>query len=399
VRTDPPRDMPVPQPPDSTPPGADGVVPTRRSIFSGSFGTARGQVAVFFFFAAFLFLLYQLYLVLAGFLAPIIWAAILAMLFFPLYLIVLRWCRGRETVAALTLTLLVTLVIVLPTISLSSVITRESASLYAQLSEWVSSGELNQTVERLRASRIGRLFERAQGYEIDWSAAARSTVDAVSAVVVTQVTSVARNVAVFLLDFTIMLFTLFFLFRDGERMYLRLRDLIPLDAVHKDAIFAGLYQTLSAVTQGMVATALAQGLLTWVALWGLGLPYTAFLGVLAGFLSLVPFVGAAGVWVPCTIYLFAVGEVVRAIILLVYGSLIISMVDNVLRPLLIGGQTRLPTLFLFFGILGGVQVYGVLGIFLGPVLLAIVVAFVRIYQEQFAVPERGMAATVSTPLP
>jgi predicted PurR-regulated permease PerM len=128
--------------------------------------------------------------------------------------------------------------------------------------------------------------------------------------------------------------------------------------------------------------------LTWIALWALGLPYTAFLGVLAGFLSLVPFVGAAGVWVPCTIYLFASGQVVRAFILLAYGSLVISMVDNVLRPLLIGGQTRLPTLFLFFGILGGVQVYGVLGIFLGPVLLAIVVAFVRIYQEQFAVPER-----------
>jgi len=132
---------------------------------------------------------------------------------------------------------------------------------------------------------------------------------------------------------------------------------------------------------------LAQGVLTWVALWSLGLPYTAFLGVVAGFLSLIPFVGAAGVWIPCTIYLAASGDLVRAIILLVYGSLVISMVDNVLRPLLIGGQTRLPTLFLFFGILGGVQTYGVLGIFLGPVLLAIVLAFIRIYQEQFSTVE------------
>ena len=377
-------------PPASPPPAPDGAEPApRRSLFSGGFGTARGQVAVFFFFAAFLFLLYQLYLVLAGFLAPIIWAAILAMLFFPLYTLVLRWCRGRETLAALALTVFVTLIIVLPTISLSSVITRESASLYARLSEWVSSGELNQSMERLRASRIGRLLQRAEGYEIDWSAAARTAVDTASALVVAQVTSVARNVAVFLFDFTIMLFTLFFLFRDGERMYRRLHDLIPMDTRHKDAIFTGLYETLSAATQGMVATAVAQGFLTWVALWALGLPYTAFLGVVAGFLSLVPFIGAAGVWVPCTIYLFATGDVVRAIILLVYGSLVISMVDNVLRPLLIGGQTRLPTLFLFFGILGGVQVYGVLGIFLGPVLLAIVVAFVRIYQEQFAVPQAG----------
>lgn len=376
-----------PLPPPSSPPSDSDAPVETRSRFVASLGLARGQVIVAFFFAAFLFLLYQLYAVFSGFLAPIIWAAILAMLFFPLYVTVRRWSGGRETLAALTLTLLVTAVIALPTISLSSVITREGASLYQRLSEYVSSGGFNADVERLRASRLGRLVDRLEGYEIDWGAAARSSVDTASAIVVAQVTSVAKNVAVFLLDFTIMVFTLFFLFRDGERMYRGLRDLIPMDPSHKDAIFSVLYQTLSAVTQGMVATALAQGILTWVALWGLGLPYTAFLGVLAGFLSLIPFVGAAGVWIPCTIYLAATGDVVRAIILLVYGSLVISMVDNVLRPLLIGNQTRLPTLFLFFGILGGVQVYGVLGLFLGPVLLAIVVAFIRIYQEQFATAE------------
>jgi predicted PurR-regulated permease PerM len=376
-----------PLPPPSSPPSDSDAPVEPRSRFVSSLGLARGQVIVAFFFAAFLFLLYQLYAVFSGFLAPIIWAAILAMLFFPLHVAVRRWMGGRETLAALALTLLVTAVIVLPTVSLSSVITREAASLYQRLSEYVSSGGFNADVERLRASRLGRLVTRLEGYEIDWAAAARSSVDAASAVVVAQVTSAAKNVAVFVLDFTIMLFTLFFLFRDGERMYRGLRELIPMDPSHKDAIFSVLYQTLSAVTQGMVATALAQGVLTWVALWGLGLPYTAFLGVLAGFLSLIPFVGAAGVWIPCTIYLAATGDFVRAVILLVYGSLVISMVDNVLRPLLIGNQTRLPTLFLFFGILGGVQVYGVLGLFLGPVLLAIVVAFIRIYQEQFATAE------------
>ena len=379
--------MPPLPPPLAPPADPEGSAETPQSRFAAGLGVARGRVVVAFFFAAFLFLLYQLYAVFSGFLAPIIWAAILAMLFSPLYVIVRRWCGDRETLAAFALTFVVTAGIVIPTVSLSSVITREAASLYQRLSEYVSSGGFNADVERVRASRLGRLVDRLEGYEIDWGAAARASVDTVSAVVVTQVTSVAKNVAVFLLNFTIMVFTLFFLFRDGERMYRGLRNLIPMDPAHKDAIFSVLYQTLSAVTQGMVATALAQGVLTWIALWGLGLPYTAFLGVLAGFLSLIPFVGAAGVWIPCTIYLAATGDLVRALILLVYGSIVISMVDNVLRPLLIGGQTRLPTLFLFFGILGGVQVYGVLGLFLGPVLLAIVVAFIRIYQEQFATAE------------
>ncbi len=371
----------------TTPPPPGRSPEPQDSQFTTSLGLARGQVVVFFFFAALLFLLWQLYAVFSGFLVPIVWAAILAMLFFPLYSLVLRWCGGRETVAALTMTLLITGGVVLPTISLSSVITREAVSLYQRTSEYVSSGALNADAERLQSSRFGHWIQHLEGYEIDWNAAARSGVDLASGLIVAQVTSVAKNVAVFLFDFTIMVFTLFFLFRDGDRMYRALRDMIPMDPGHKDAIFSVLYQTLSAVTQGMVATALAQGVLTWVALWALGLPYTAFLGVVAGVLSLVPFVGAAGVWIPCTIYLAATGDFVRAAILLVYGSVVISMVDNVLRPLLIGGQTRLPTLFLFFGILGGVQVYGVLGLFLGPVLLAIAMSFLRIYQEQFATAE------------
>lgn len=372
---------PLPTPPSPAP------LEPRRSNYTASLGLARGQVVVYFFFAALLFLLYQLWAVFSGFLVPIVWAAILAMLFFPLYRTALHWFGGRDTVAALVLTLLITGGVLLPTISLSSVITREAMSLYQRTSEYVSSGGLAADVERLQESRLGRWIHHLEGYEIDWNAMARSSVDTAGTVIVAQVTSVAKNVAVFLFDFTIMIFTLFFLFRDGERMYRSLRDMIPMDPAHKDAIFSVLYQTLSAVTQGMVATAVAQGVLTWVALWALGLPYTAFLGVAAGVLSLVPFVGAAGVWIPCTIYLAASGDVVRALILLAYGSVVISMVDNVLRPLLIGGQTRLPTLFLFFGILGGVQVYGVLGLFLGPVLLAIAMAFIRIYQEQFATAE------------
>ncbi|MCC6850419.1 MAG: AI-2E family transporter [Deltaproteobacteria bacterium] len=381
--------MPLPPSPPSAPPPEP-----RRSTFTASLGLARGQLVVYFFFAALIFLLWQLYAVFSGFLVPIVWAAILAMLFFPLYRVVLRWSGGRETVAALSLTLLITGGVLLPTISLSSVITREAIALYQRTSEYVSSGALAADVERLQQSRLGRWMHRLEGYEIDWNAVARSSIDTAGARIVAQVTSVAKNVAVFLFDFTIMVFTLFFLFRDGERMYRALRDMIPMDPAHKDAIFSVLYQTLSAVTQGMVATAVAQGVLTWVALWALGLPYTAFLGVAAGVLSLVPFVGAAGVWIPCTVYLAASGDVFRALILLAYGSVVISMVDNVLRPLLIGGQTRLPTLFLFFGILGGVQVYGVLGLFLGPVLLAIAIAFIRIYQEQFATVEyeRGVTA-------
>jgi predicted PurR-regulated permease PerM len=343
---------------------------------------ARERLFAFFFFGVFIFLLYELYQVFAPFLGPIVWAAILTLVFYPLYERVRRGLGGNATLAAFVLTALVTTAIVVPTISLSSVVTRESAAFYQQVTEFVNSGHLKQTVEALQESRPGRLLKRLsrQGWEVDWGAIIQRTADTVSS----HATAFARNVAVFLLDFSIMLFTLFFFFRDGERMFRGFRDLIPMDPQHKDAVFHRLYETLAAVMRGMVVTALTQGVLCWIGLTLLGFPYSAFLGVLAGVFSLFPIVGAAGVWVPCTLYLAFAGELVRATVLLVYGTLVISMVDNVLRPLLIGGRARLPTIFLFFGILGGLEAYGVLGLFLGPVLLSIVVAFVKIYQEQYA---------------
>jgi predicted PurR-regulated permease PerM len=377
--------MPSRGPASPTVSGAPLAPPPGRDRWGRQLAFARNQLFAFFFFAVFLFLLYQLYRILSPFLGPILWAAILALLFYPLYQRVLRRVHGNATLAALALTALVTAAIVLPTVSLSSVVTRESAGLYEQLTDFVRSGRLNQTVQGMRDSGPGRLVQRLSraGWEIDYAALVQRAADATSS----QVTTFARNVAVFVLDFTIMIFTLFFFFRDGESMVRGLRDLIPMSAEDKDAIFYRLYDTLSAVMRGMLVTAIAQGILMWLGLAILQFPYAAFLGVLTAVASFIPLVGAAGVWVPCTIYLFATGAPVRALILLLYGGLVISVTDNVLRPLVIGERTRLPTLFLFFGILGGVEAYGVLGLFLGPVVLAIVVAFAQIYKQQYAGPE------------
>jgi predicted PurR-regulated permease PerM len=355
---------------------------------------ARQQIVVFFFFAAFSFLLYQLYLVIEPFLAPIGWAALLALVFYPLYLAVLRRWKGRSTAAALALTTLVTAAVVVPTVSLSSVVTSESVGLYQQLSAYVSSGNLNERVKNLRDSPVGRLVQRLnrQGWEIDVGELLRGVAERVSNFTVAQMTAIARNVAVFLLNFTIMVFTLFFFFRDGEHMYRGLRELIPMDPEHKDAIFYRLYETLSAVMRGMLVTAVVQGILTWIGLLAVGVPYAAFLGVFAAFMSMIPVAGPVLVWLPCAVYLALTGGMVRALILLTYGTIAVSMADNVLRPRLIGDRAHLPTIFLFFGMLGGVEVYGFLGIFLGPVLIAAVVAFLNIYKEEYATEESAAAA-------
>jgi predicted PurR-regulated permease PerM len=162
------------------------------------------------------------------------------------------------------------------------------------------------------------------------------------------------------------------------------RDLLPMSEEHKDAIFARLYDTMTAVVQSMLLNAVAQGVLGGIGYWLIGgLTLSVLLGFLTAFSSLIPMTGAMAVWGSCAIYLAAIGETGRAIGLALYGFLVVSMVDNVIRPLFIGGRARLPTFLLLFTIIGGLQIYGFLGIFVAPVMVALLLSFVQIYRELY----------------
>ncbi len=355
-------------------------------------GSRRGELFAAFFFLAFGFLLYQLYTVFSPFLAPIIWAAILALVFDPTYRFTLRRLGGRATLASLVLTAAVTVLIVIPAFSLSSVIARQAVGIYERLAELVSSGAVSGLGERLRGSVLATLWESLPQYgvSVKLEDLVQKSAQAATNFLVGQVADVAKNVATFTLNFLIMLFTLFFFFRDGEGLVGALRELIPMEEENKAFVLSRFYETLAAVVQGITATALVQGTLAGLAFWALGIPFSALLGVATALFALLPVGGAAAVWLPCTIYLLASGAIAKSIALLIWGALVISTVDNILKPLIIGGRTRIPTLFLFFALLGGLKAYGVLGLFLGPALLGTVVAFISIYRERFATrPRQG----------
>jgi predicted PurR-regulated permease PerM len=166
-------------------------------------------------------------------------------------------------------------------------------------------------------------------------------------------------------------------------MVAALRELIPMEAADKDAVVTRFAETLTAVVLGSVLTAAAQGILGGLAYWALGVPFSVLLAGATAFLSLLPY-GGPLVWLGVAAYLAVTGDYVRASIMAGWGALVISSADNLIRPLVIGGRTKIPTVFLFFGILGGLQAYGFLGMFLGPAVIAILVAFARIYREQYA---------------
>jgi predicted PurR-regulated permease PerM len=177
---------------------------------------------------------------------------------------------------------------------------------------------------------------------------------------------------------------IFFFLRDGGRWVRAILDVVPLEQQHKDLLMRRLDETLAAVVRGQLVTAAAQGALSAIGFAIAGLPHPVMLGFGAAFLSLIPFVGAAGMWVPCAAYLFYVGPTWAAIFMVIWGVLAISLVDNLLKPVLIGEKARIPTFLLFFGILGGLQLYGFLGVILGPLLIGLLLTFAAIYREELS---------------
>lgn len=349
---------------------------------------SRQQLFAAFFFAVFLFLLAQLYALFSIFLVPLVWTIILVLTVYPLFSLLLRLLHERRTLASIVMTLLVVLFVAVPVFLLTSVLTSQVIDFYQWVQHAVQSGELQSFLSSWQDTFLGRLWKnwgpRIATADIDIPALALQGANAASQFIVGQATGIAKNLFVFLFDFLIMGFSLFFLFRDGEELYKALRGLIPMEPEHKDEIFRRFYETVSAVVQGMLATAIAQGVLAGVGFWALGMPFSFFLACAAALFSLQPLGGSAVVWLPCALYLGFAGSWTKGTILIIYGTIIISGVDNIIRPLIIGGRTKLPTLFLFFGILGGLQAYGFLGIFLGPVVLATIVAFINIYRTEYA---------------
>jgi predicted PurR-regulated permease PerM len=349
---------------------------------------SRQQLFAAFFFAVFLFLLAQLYSLFSLFLVPLVWTVILVLTVYPLYSLLLHLFQGHRTLASLLMTLLVVLFVAVPVFLLTSVLTNQVIDFYQWVQYAVQSGELQGFLTSWQDTFLGRLWRswgpRIATADIDIPALALQGANAASQFIVGQATGIARNLFVFLFDFLIMSFSLFFVFRDGEELYKALRDLIPMHPEHKDEIFQRFYETVSAVVQGMIVTAIAQGVLAGIGFWTLGMPFSFVLACAAALFSLQPLGGSAVVWLPCALYLGFTGSWTKGVILLVYGTVFISGVDNIIRPLIIGGRTKLPTLFLFFGILGGLKAYGFLGIFLGPVVLATIMAFVNIYREEYA---------------
>jgi predicted PurR-regulated permease PerM len=348
-----------------------------------------------FFFALLLVLLYGAFLILSPFLKALVWAGILALLFYPGYAWLLEKLRGRASAAALIVIVLITLVVVLPGIRLAGYLTYEAVELVKSLGslmtqEGVEVWKRESWVQKLLSwwSLLGMELAGLD-VEVDWKELLVEGAKLSSGALVSQVTGVAQNLLLFIANFIVVLISLFFFLRDGAGFCYRLRRLLPMDQQRQERLFANIVNATTAVVHGCLVVAIIQGLLAGIAYWLLGVPYAVLWGVATAFVALLPVGGSTIVSVPASMYLFLQGENVRAVVLLIWCVGVVGTVDNVLKPMFIGSRLKLPLIFLFFGILGGLAVFGALGLILGPVLFALLAALLDVYSEEYGIAKEN----------
>ena len=339
-------------------------------------------------------LAYLLFIIFNPFFGPIYWAFLLAFMLFPLNKRLRKVFRGGAGRAAAAMTIGVALGIAIPTVVGAAAFARQAIDLGSGLSRLGQQYQIKGVDDLLRLPVIGsgmKWLELHAGID-----AARVQALAVEGVqtAVHFLLSHSRDLVFGALglvgNVTLVLFILFFFFRDGDAIANRALGLIPLEPRRKARLLQHMQAVTRAVVVGTVLTALVQGALLGVGFWITGLPSPLVFGVLSAVASFIPLVGTALIWVPASLYLLAQGVAWKTIFLVVWSAIVVGSADNVLKPLLVSGKAQIGTLTVFIGVLGGLAAFGFIGLFLGPVILALVQTLIEFAEE-------NEAATVKPP--
>ena len=339
---------------------------------------------------------YAAFRIVQPFLGPLLWAMFIAFLLHPLHVRLTTRFKRKPQTSALLLSLLTLLVVLGPLTGLSAAFAAQAGELlqYAQatVADQTRANVFDLTSVPWVRDMLGWL-DSTFGVNI---AQVRGWIVEGSRAVLQSLASLGGRVFLgafgAVVGFVLMIFMLFFFIRDGEVLVNTVRELIPMQQPQKDRLFDHLAGVTRAMVYGTGLTALIQGVLVGLAFLFVGLESPVVFGVLAALAALIPFGGTALVWIPGAIVLAIQGRWGATIFMLVWGGLLVSLVDNVVRPMLVSGRAPVGTLTVFLGVLGGLAAFGAIGLFLGPVVLALIIALVR-----FALDVRRAEVASATP--
>jgi len=348
---------------------------------TGSKLTARGTAIhnVSFFLLVALTTLAFLALI-GSFLMPVFWAAVLATVFFPLQSRYVAGFGGRRSLAALATVLTIIGLVVVPFFLIGLAMSREAVDLHDQ----ITSGAVDlQAPFRFlrRITPLASTYVGGFGIDVEGLTQRLSTAAvAVSQFVASRALSIGQDVLRITALFFLMLYMLFFFLRDGRQLVATLMRVLPLGDARERQLLSKFAEVSLATIKGTLVVGIVQGAIGAVLFWALGIPAPVFWGTLMTMLSVLPAVGPGLVWLPAAVILLGMGHLVKGIILIAAGVLVIGLVDNVLRPILVGRDTEMPDYLVLLATLGGLAVFGVSGFVIGPVIAA----FFLVVWEMFA---------------
>ncbi len=336
---------------------------------------------VYFFFLIMFLVGVTVFFIFQPFLTAIVAAAILSVLFRPVYQSLLRILSGRVAWSSLLTCLLVGIMIVTPILSVLSLAVAEANSLYHTIGEERSfSGMVESSVKAVQATSFGKILFKDAAFTTE---SVMKDIRQLSQNALGLLQAAYQSVTHFIFWVFVMFFTLFYFLIDGDRALHRLMQLSPLKAEHETLLASKFISISRATLKGTLVVGVLQGLLGGLAFWIVGVPSPAIWGLLMILLSIIPLVGSALVWLPVGAILLLIGQLWQGVFLLTVGFGVISLIDNVLRPKLVGKDTQMHPLMIFFATLGGISLFGLPGFIIGPIIVSLFMALGEIYSIEF----------------
>jgi len=338
----------------------------------------------YIFVVFFLFVIYLSYMVLKPFLTAIIASAILAYLFYPLYERIKKGVKS-ENLSAFIASILVIIIIAMPFLFLINSVTKESQFVYIRAKQIFITGDVfslgcspEDTSNLCKfSSWVSSFTSRPQvRYHL------QTSIERMTTAFSKKISEFVFAIPTIVLGIFVTFFTLFYLFKDGKNVLEKVKKILPLNTQDQKKVFQKMNETTYAIVYGSLLVAAIQGLVGGVGYFFFGVQSPIMWGVLTAIFALVPVIGTVIVWLPLSLLLMAQGFSVQGIGLLIYGLFIISSMDNILKPFVVGRKAKIHPVLVLLGVLGGLAVFGFIGFVIGPLILAVFMTFLEIYENE-----------------
>ncbi|MEW6109900.1 MAG: AI-2E family transporter [Nitrospirota bacterium] len=325
-------------------------------------------------------LAYLTYKIISPFLTAIAWAVVFSIIFYPVYVFISRYIKIKSLASAITVTLIL-LIIIGPFTYLSVMVIDELKVLISNINE----GRVSSIRDIIESPRVTLFLEKAYSYigieNLPTEQVLIENIKKIGTGLMNNLSIRITNIISVAIDFIFMILITFFLLRDGPDFLLRIKDYMPFSDEHKNRLGSQVKDMIVSTVYGGVTVAVIQGILGGFAFYFVGMDSPVLWGFAMSVMSFVPFLGTFSIWGSVAVYLIIKGSYIQGFGLFLFGSLVISMVDNILKPLIIGSRTKMHTILIFISVFGGIKLFGLIGLIMGPLIMAIFLSVFEIFRS------------------